>query len=124
MTTRRRTAAAVDEEAELRALSERTQQSRSAVGETAGALAQAIAASAHLSPLVRKSAAHLTARIPRPWLAAVPVPVALATTVVAVYLLRRRTGPSPARDRANHARSDRRRRALPVIGTAAKGRLT
>jgi plasmid stabilization system protein ParE len=96
----RRPAAAVDEEAELRALSERAEQSRRAVSETAGALAQTIAASASPRRLVRKGAAHvaapLTGRISRPWLVAVPIAVVLVTSVAVFYLLRRRSGRSAA----------------------------
>ncbi len=98
--TARRPAAAVDEEAELRALSERAEQSRRAVSETAGALAETIAANTRPRLLVRmgaaRAAARLSGRISRPWLAAAPVPVVVVTTVAVLYLLRRRSARSAA----------------------------
>lgn len=58
--TRRRSAAAADEEAELRALSKRAEQERSAVGDTVQALAEKIADETDVRVLARRGAALLT----------------------------------------------------------------
>ncbi len=105
--TSRHPAAEVDEQAELPALRDRAEQSRRAVAETADALAGAVAANAHLRHLIRRGAAHLTARISRPWLVIVPVPTVVATTIAAGYLLRRRNGRSPACGGGDHTRAAR-----------------
>jgi hypothetical protein len=71
----RRPAAAVDEEAELRALSAQAEQSRRAVAETADALVRVMSARARVS--LR--------------LAVIALPAVLVLGVGAVYLLRRRS---------------------------------
>lgn len=70
-----RSAAAVDEEAELRALSDQADRSRRAVAETADALARTISARVRL-PLRR--------------VALIALPAVLVVTAGTVYLLRRR----------------------------------
>jgi hypothetical protein len=86
-------AAAADEDAELRALSEQAEQTRQAVAETAGALTRAITANARASVLARRVAARAASSAcqnigARRHIAVAVVPAVLVT-VAAVYLLRR-----------------------------------
>jgi hypothetical protein len=90
----RRHAAALDEDAELRALSDQAEQGRQAVADTADALTRAITANAHASVLARRvvvrgaASAH-QAISPRRFMAVAAVPAVVVVTVAAVYLLRR-----------------------------------
>jgi hypothetical protein len=77
----RRPAAAVDEEAELRALSAQAEQSRRAVAETADALVRVMSARARA-----RARARISLR-----LAVIALPAVLVLGVGAVYLLRRRS---------------------------------
>jgi hypothetical protein len=61
--TGKRTAAAAAEEAELRALSERAEQSRHELGQTVQALARKVTDETDVGAIARRQAAHLTARL-------------------------------------------------------------
>ena len=86
-------AAAADEDAELRALSDQAEQTRQAVAETADALTRVITANAHASVLARRVAVRAASAArhavgPRRSMAVAAVPAVVAVTA-AVYLLRR-----------------------------------
>jgi hypothetical protein len=86
-------AAAADEDAELRALSDQAEQTRQAVAETTDALTRVITANAHASVLARRVAVRAVSAArhaigPRRSMAVAAVPAVVAVTV-AVYRLRR-----------------------------------
>ena len=90
----RQRAAAADEDAELRALSDQAGQTRQAMAETADALTRAMTANAYASVLARRMAVRAASAArqaigPRRSMAVAAVPAVVAVTVVTVYLLRR-----------------------------------
>ena len=87
-------ASALDEDAELRALSDQAERTRQAVAETADALTRAVTANAHASVLARRVAVRAASSArqafgPRRTMAVAAAPVVVVVAAAAVYLLRR-----------------------------------